>query len=227
MIPKIIHYCWFGPNNFPKTVENCIQSWKEYLPNYKFILWNESNSPMEHQFVRSAYKAKKYAFVADYVRLWALYKYGGIYLDTDMFVVKHFNELISNEIFFGYETEKQDYISAGIIGSTPYHNFINNMLEQYDDLTFTKDDIKSLKIPGLITEQYSIYKDSNKIKIYPYDFFYPFPYSKRDEHLDFLTYRTSNTIAIHLWDKSWFTWKDRLTQIRIALVKRLFRIINK
>ena len=105
MIPKIIHYCWFGPKPFSRTVKKCLKTWHKHLSDYEFCFWNEQtcatyaeqhhlSNPMEHPFVQSAYKAQKYAFVADYVRFWALYHIGGIYLDTDMYVLRSFTPLL-------------------------------------------------------------------------------------------------------------------------------------
>ena len=109
MIPKIIHYCWFGNTPIPLTAHKCLESWKKYLPEYEIILWNEENSPMKIPFVRDAYKAKKYAFVADYVRIWAVYTYGGIYMDTDMLVIRPMGELLEKlELFFGMKIQREN-----------------------------------------------------------------------------------------------------------------------
>lgn len=212
MIPKRIHYCWFGPKPFPKTVQECISTWKVHLPDYQFVLWNESNSPMHHPFVKQAYEARKYAFVADYVRLWALYHEGGIYLDTDMYVVKSFNELLVENVFFGYETQIRDYISGGIMGAQINNPFISILLAQYDSLKFENANIDQLKIPLIITKAFLTYKAKETIQIFPFDYFYPFPFEKRHEKNEFLHYATDQTYAIHLWDLSWFTWEDFVIQ---------------
>ena len=90
MIPKVVQYCWFGGKKKTKLIKDCIKSWKRYLPDYKIIEWNEKNSDLAHPFVIEAYKLKKWAFVSDYIRLKVLYDFGGIYLDTDMMVLKSF-----------------------------------------------------------------------------------------------------------------------------------------
>ena len=115
-IPKKIHYCWFGGNPLPKETVEYIKSWKKYCPDYEIIEWNESNFDINRNlYIKQAYEAKKYAFVSDYVRVFALYKYGGIYLDTDVEVFKDFNDLLDNESFWGFEQE--NYIATSTIGA--------------------------------------------------------------------------------------------------------------
>jgi mannosyltransferase OCH1-like enzyme len=205
MIPKIIHYCWFGPKKFPKTEKKCIATWREHLPDYEFRLWNERNAPMDHPFVKQAYHAKKYAFVADFVRLWAIYKFGGVYLDTDMFLIKSLTPLLSmSKVFLGYETEDNKYINAAIIGSEPNHDFIQNILNCYERISFS-DNIKNLSkiaIPKQVTKTYKSCVDKKNIIIYPFDYFYPYPFIKKEDK-DFMSYITANTFAVHLWSLSW------------------------
>lgn len=102
MIPKIIHYCWFGRNPYPEKVQYCIESWRKYLPDYEFKLWNEDSFDINTSaFVREAYENQRYAFVSDYVRVFALYTQGGIYLDTDIEVKKDFKDLLDNKLLLG------------------------------------------------------------------------------------------------------------------------------
>lgn len=137
MIPKIIHYCWFGPKAYPRIVRQCMATWHKHLPGYEFMLWNEQScatyavehglfNPMEHPFVVSAYKAKKYAFVADYVRFWALYYVGGVYLDTDMYVVRSLMRCLRRSSFVVGETAEgsaqhstDGIVSCGASGLAP------------------------------------------------------------------------------------------------------------
>lgn len=112
MIPKIIHYCWFGNNDLPELEQMCLNTWREKLPDYQIMRWDESNSNLrECDYVSQAYDKKKYAFVSDYVRIKALYEYGGIYLDTDVEVLRSFNEFIENKHFWvlrtGHTLERQ------------------------------------------------------------------------------------------------------------------------
>src|SRR5699024_8907222 len=128
MIPKIIHYCWFGGNELSKTTKVCINSWKKKLPDYKIIEWNESNFDINsNQYVKEAYQAGRYAFVTDYVRLYVLYHYGGIYMDTDVEVLKSLDSFLKHQAFTGCENEKNSV--TGIIGSEKDHEWIKTLLD--------------------------------------------------------------------------------------------------
>jgi mannosyltransferase OCH1-like enzyme len=223
VIPKKIHYCWFGPKPLPKLVINCLDTWKEQLKDYELNLWNEKNSPMKIPFVQQAYAAKRYAFISDYVRFWALYKYGGIYLDTDMFVIRSFNDLLKSEVFFGWETEQKNNISCGIIGSIPNQGFIRSVLKQYESMLFSVASIPDLVIPRVVNKCYSGYLSKEDITIFPYDYFYSFPYEEKENVRKFMQYRTENTYAIHLWNISWGTFKDKLRDRMLYHLRKLWR----
>jgi mannosyltransferase OCH1-like enzyme len=184
-------------------VVNCMETWKVHLPDYEFYLWNESNSPMDVTFVREAYAAKKYAFVSDYVRFWALYNEGGIYLDTDMFLLQSFDGLLNNDCFFGWETTDKIIISCGVIGCNPKQLFIAKILSEYNESELDLNNVDSVIVTRLISKSFNNYPEKETIKIYPYDYFYPFPYKEKENVSNFLKYKTDNTYAIHLWNISW------------------------
>lgn len=129
-IPKIIHYVWVGGKPLTPLAERCIASWQKYLPDYELKLWNEQNSPMEHHYVKVMYAQKKWAFVSDYIRFWALEREGGIYLDCDTEVLKSFDDLLHHPAFFGQT--KDGMTAAGVIGAVPHHEVIQNILTVYD-----------------------------------------------------------------------------------------------
>lgn len=107
MIPKIIHYCWFGRNPLPKSAIKCIESWKQFFPDYQIKEWNEDNFNVNITlYTREAYEKKKYAFVSDYARYWILYNYGGLYFDTDVEILKSFDSIIEKGPFMGAEKER-------------------------------------------------------------------------------------------------------------------------
>ena len=135
-IPKIIHYCWFGNNPKPASVLEYIENWKTKLPNYQIIEWNESNFDIECcQYVQEAYKEKKYAFVSDYARLYALYHHGGVYLDTDVEVCKSFDPLLENEgLVFGFE--EFNYIATSTMIAPKGSDFIHAFMLQYHERSF-------------------------------------------------------------------------------------------
>ena len=211
MIPKIIHYCWFGPRPFPKKAKLCLDSWTKDLPDYEVMFWNESNAPINHPFARAALKAKKYAFVADYVRTWALYNYGGIYMDTDMLIIRNIDELLSNQVFLAYEEPDKGYISVGIWGSIQHSSFIKKVLYFYDTHPFDVGNVFACTIPRIVTEVYKSYSQQQEITLLDYDSFYPFPGTKRRQS-NYLDYVTPNTYGVHLWDFSWLTKKERVIE---------------
>ncbi len=215
MIPKVIHYCWFGSKNKPKLIKDCILSWKNFLPEYEVIEWNEKNSDLSHPFVKEAYKQKKWAFVADYVRLDVLSQFGGIYLDTDMMLLKNLDNLLNNQCFFG--AEDKDFISCGIIGSIPSFKFIEECKLLYNKIVCI-DDLGSITIPKLITNKFREYYNftadfeniiiKNDIKIYPSQYFYPLPFEAKLELNKYKTYIKTESYAVHLWSSSWVEYSE-------------------
>lgn len=139
MIPKIIHYCWFGNNELSGIAKKCLKSWSEVLPDYEIKLWNEKNFNIEcNQYVKEAYKSRKYAFVTDYVRLYALYYYGGIYMDTDVEVLQPLDAFLYNEAFSGFE--KKDSVPTGIMASRKGNSCIYELLNYYENRSFIMQD---------------------------------------------------------------------------------------
>lgn len=138
-IPKIIHFIWFGRNPYPPLVKMCMESWKKYLPDYQIMEWNEDSFDItSNKYVQQAYEAKKWAFVSDYVRLYALYHYGGIYCDTDVEVLKSLDEFLKDEIFSGFEAK--DSVPTGIMGAKKGNKVIEYLLSYYDNHEFLNPD---------------------------------------------------------------------------------------
>ncbi len=139
MIPKKIHYCWFGRGEKPELAAKCIESWKKYLPEYEIIEWNEDNFDLDmYPYAREAYDARKFAFVTDVVRLWAMYTYGGIYMDTDVEVLKPLDSLLNFEAVSGFESEAQ--IQTGLMACREGFPLFKELLNEYDDLHFGQSD---------------------------------------------------------------------------------------
>ena len=219
-IPKKIHYCWFGKNEMPQSALSCIETWKEHFKNYELVLWNEDNFDItSNQYVKEAYDAKKWAFVTDYVRLFALYHYGGIYMDTDVRVFKNLDRFLEHGYFSGYESKTlPEMIPTGIIGAIQYHPFCRLCLEEYDHLTFIKEDgtmdftTNVVRITEMANKQYGFTGNGEyqvfgeDIHIYPYDYFSGFngerPYGSKDGY-DI----TENTYTIHEFAGSWVPQK--------------------
>ena len=141
MIPRIIHYCWFGRGEMPELSLKCIESWHRFMPDYEYKLWNEDNFDINcNQYVREAYEAKKYAFVTDYVRLYALYTDGGIYMDTDVESLKPYDDLLHLNGFTGYEGSKHHPPVTGTLASEAGGEWIKEQLEAYDNAQFINPD---------------------------------------------------------------------------------------
>ena len=145
MIPKVIHYCWFGRNPLPPLAVKCIESWKKYLPDYEIKEWNEDNFDVyTNQYTTEAYQAKKYAYVSDYARFWALYNEGGVYFDIDVEVIKPLDDLISKGSFMGCEKDGDGAytypeVAPGlIVGCEPNHPIIKELFYIYEGFSFIK-----------------------------------------------------------------------------------------
>lgn len=224
MIPKIIHYCWFGPGKMSSLERRCIKSWKKILPDYEIKCWNEKNFDInQFSFTKEAYKEGKYAFVSDVARLYALYSDGGIYMDTDMLVVKNFDHLLTYSFFAGFHQPNK--IGVGIVGCTKENKVMQYLLDQYRPILFSTSAL--YMIPDhfdrlLLTGEYR-----NKVTFLPVDVFYAYPFNKRNE--SFKPYLTEKTLAVHLWNHSWKTEFSALhhfhfiTSIKLYL-KNLFSL---
>lgn len=198
MIPKTIHYCWFGNNPLPEKEIYCMNSWREKLVDYQIKRWDENNSPLDHPFVKKMYKKKQWAFVSDYVRLYAIYHEGGIYLDTDMEVLKSLDNCLEYNCFFGFEDESN--VNAAIFGAIAKNLFIKKCLNFYDSLNY------EVNIPKVIThllQENGLNKYGNQmvddVKIFSSDFFYPWPYNSDFE----ISMIKENSLSLHHWSKNW------------------------
>ncbi|MDY3002438.1 MAG: capsular polysaccharide synthesis protein [Romboutsia timonensis] len=235
-IPKIIHYCWFGNGDKPEIVKKCIASWKEILYDYEIIEWNETNFDINtNKYVLQAYNAKKFAFVSDYVRVFALYNYGGIYLDTDVEVFKNFDNLLHNDSFWGYEQE--NYIATSTIGSKKGNKLIKDFLESYEDKAFIKedgtfDDLTNVAIITNILEDYGLNRNGQYQKIDEIATFYPQTYFSPYDYINCRKFITENTYCMHYFYKSWLPISSRIkSNIKILLSKiiggeNIYRIRN-
>ena len=186
MIPKIIHYCWFGRGEMPELVLNCIASWHAYMPDWKYCIWTEDNFDIASApaYVQEAYAAKKYAFVSDYVRLWALEREGGLYMDVDFEVYKPFDDLMDQyNAFAGYEGSKKNPVMMGVLAAQAHHPWIENMMQTYKDRHFLLPDSNLDMTPNTgyffdwMTQQGfvgdGVEKDWNGVHILPVECFCP------------------------------------------------------
>ena len=196
-IPKIIHYCWFGRGEMNDTIKMCIESWHKYLPDYEFMLWNEDNFPMDdYPFARKAFKDHKWAYVSDVARLHALYNYGGIYLDTDVEILKPLDELLYNDSFCGFENESQ--LATCCIGAKKNNRYIKFLLGWYlyrnlNDIYYI---IANTRIVTRLVRLYLGLKRNGTEQRFRDGVFYPREYFS-PEVKDDMWNVTFNTFAIH------------------------------
>ena len=212
-IPKKLHYVWIGDSEKPEIFNKCLKSWQEKMPDYEIVEINKENFDLDdhiarNKFLRECYKRKLWAYIADYVRIHYLYENGGIYLDTDMEIVKDFSSLFENEnieFFTGYESD--DGIGMGLFGVSAKSKFLEKMIKFYDDEIyksplFTLPQITKYILKNDFSFDFSkneIRDEKNGICIYKKEYFYPFlPKEKFDESIV-----TENTYAIHWWHHSW------------------------
>lgn len=215
MIPRIIHYCWFGKKKIPPDALRCIDSWKKFFPSYQIIEWNELNFPLDVcDYVKEAYEAQQWAFVSDYARFWILYNYGGIYFDTDVEIIKPMDDLLQKGAIMGVEkskdTEAEEPIAPGLCLATEEgNNLYKIIIENYNHDHFKRDQkgeyltvvARITKILELLGYKYS--KNVNSfmdVNIYPSDYFCPLNYWTNELLI------TDNTRTIHHYSA---TWLDR------------------
>lgn len=210
MIPKVINYCWFGGKKKPKSVKESIDSWRKFFPTYKIVEWNEHNFDVNsNKYIKKAYDEKKWAFVSDYVRFKVLYENGGLYFDTDVQIIKSFDELLSNGPFLGVEyAYGKASIGAGLgMAAEGKMDIYKEVLDFYENNDFDFSRVKNngetiVQIVTNIFTKYGFVKDNSlqKIKgivIYPSDYLCPIdPVTKKINI-------TSNTVALHKYDASW------------------------
>lgn len=226
-IPKIIHYCWFGGNPLSKLAEDCIESWKKHCPDYEFVRWDESNFDLNcNRYVLEAYNSKKWAFVTDYVRLYALYHYGGIYMDTDVEVVQSLDQFLYHDAFTGCENEK--FCVTGLMAARKNHPWIKSLLSYYDDRSFILPDGDYDHTPNTeVITDYTIkeygWKPLDKFQelkdglvIYPFEYFCSKDYETGE------IYKTENTYSIHHFNGSWHTEEEKKWRKKNEQYTKLF-----
>lgn len=225
-IPKVIHYCWFGKNPLPELAVKCINSWKKYCPDYEIIEWNENNFDLNSvTYVKEAYEAKKWAFITDYVRLFVLYEYGGVYMDTDVELLKPIDSFLTLDAFSGFESSNA--VPTGIISSRKNFKFIKELLDYYNDKHFKNDDGTYDLTTNVVTItniclKHGLVINNKKQNIdgfilFPNDYFCPKDYITGE------IIKTDNTYAIHHFSGS---WQNNFDKLMIKFEKKCIKIFN-
>lgn len=220
MIPKVIHYCWFGGNPLPKSAIKCIESWRKHMPDYEIKRWDENNFNVhEISYTREAYKNKLFAFVSDYARFWILEREGGIYLDTDVEMIKPLYDIVSMGSYMGIE--QGNNVAPGLgLACVAHEAFIKEMVNHYKGLSFYRPD-------GSINYDTVVYHTTQKLfgkgwtgkesciagfNIYPSEYFCPKDYETGELRI------TPSTYTIHHYSATWITPKQMLYR----KIKRIF-----
>jgi len=231
MIPKIIHFCWLSGDKYPELIQKCMATWKTILPDYEFVLWDADKFDLESTlWTKQAFESKKYAFASDYIRLYAIYNYGGIYLDTDVELIKNFDDLLHLPYFIGLE--QTDIIEAAIIGAEKGADWVADCMQYYNNKPFIKIDGNPdlLILPKIMEGQIEknrklvsmnkseienideLIEDKSKLLLFPYEYFS----AKNNETYQLFT--TKNTYAIHHFNNAWV---HKTRRVRLN-VKRKF-----
>lgn len=230
MIPKVIHYTWFGGNPLPRDVSKCIKSWKKFCPEYEIIRWDESNFDIDcHPFCRAAYDNQKWAFVSDYARLKIVYENGGIYLDTDVKLLRSLDDLLDSDCWLGIEQQKGLCATGLGFGAVARSEAISRLMSEYDQVTFSTEALAEIACPILNTKALRGlgYSHSDSVidlgcaLVYPPKYFDPIAPGDSTENLI-----CSDTYSIHQYSNSWGSKKDALRRkaIRFIGVERVAMI---
>ena len=230
-IPKIIHYVWVGNNEKPKDIKRCMETWKKHLKDYEIIEWNEKNFDIDsNKFVKEAYEARKWAYVSDYIRAYAIYNYGGIYLDTDVLVVESLDSLLDNRAFVGYENPQ--YPFTAVFGAIKGHPLTKDILDYYKNLSFEFDPqdemakVNTKIVSDILIKKYGCQINNHEQTLRTNIHVYPD---------NVLCNPSLNSIAIHVFTGTWMesksSWKKNCvmffkTRIHNRLTLKAYLIIR-
>ena len=229
MIPKIVHYCWFGRNPLPASALKCIESWRKFFPDYEIKEWNEDNFDVNIiPYTQQAYEVKKYAFVSDYARFWILYHEGGLYFDTDVEVVRPFDRYLEGRsMVLGFESDRS--LMTAFIACTKKHPFIEEFEKTYHERRFIKEDgsmdLTAINVGfsnqaeawGLDLSKNAYQEIGDGIAVYPIEYFAAFDVKNWHERVG------PNTCTIHHMDASWV---EKKTSLHIVVIKSLQKALG-
>ena len=213
-IPKVIHYCWLSGEPYPELVQKCMKSWRNHLPDYDFVLWDRAKiKECSCPWVETAIAEKKWAFAADYIRLYALYNYGGIYLDCDVEILKPFDDILERDCFIGRESHK-NVVEAAVMGAEPDLVWVKRSLDWYENRTFNVSELNnpSIAIPVVIKNALLNFPN---VKMFSAEYFSP-----KDNRTGKIRI-TSKTYCIHHFDGNWFNdYQREYFRIRVDFSKK-------
>lgn len=230
-IPKIIHYCWFGKGEKSDLAKKCIGEWEKKLNDYKIVEWNEDNFDVNiNRYVKEAYESKKYAFVSDYVRLFVLFNYGGIYLDTDIEVLKSFDNMLALNGFAGFEDK--ELISTAVIGAKKGNLIIKDWLDTYEERSFIEkgkiNETTNVRVFTNLLLMYGLKQNNTNIQIikdgeitiFPREYFSPLKIGEKKPNI------TESSITIHWFEGTWLTTSKKVKIKIISTIKKIIGFKN-
>lgn len=224
-IPKTIHYCWFGGKPIPDRFKEYMNSWRKYCPDYEIIQWNESNYDIRRSpYMEQAYKAGKWAFVSDYARVDIIHEHGGIYLDTDVEIIKSLDNLLYDEMYCGFESNS--YINFGLgYGAVKGHNILSDLLEEYNKVSFINPDgslnqtaCAVYQLEVLVQNGLNVINEFQRLKnvvVYPSEVFAPRSLLENEANI------TPNTHSIHHYSSTW--WDENAAEGILELKENLVK----
>lgn len=232
MIPKIIHYVWVGGKPLTPLAEKCIESWKKLCPDYEIKRWDESTFDLnENQYAKEAYESKKWAFVSDYIRVKVLYEYGGIYMDTDVEVIKSLDKFLKHPAFSGFETET--FIPTGIMACEKGNLWMKTLLEYYNDRHFIFENGEmdlTTNVVSITENTKKLYPDMvldgkflelKDVVFYPKEYFCPIDYETKK------CLKTKNTHTIHYFAGSWMPKKTFIQKVKSTICIIAKKVLGK
>jgi len=222
-IPRIIHYCWYGGAPLSELSRRCVETWRAVMPDFAYEKWDEGRLDRSIPYVDQAYRARRFAFVADYMRMKVLHEHGGVYLDTDMEVMRSLDALLDDQLFMGFQAP--DSIGCGVIGAVKGHPFLRAVLDRLDDEA-RRGKPSYQPIPELVSGLMKGARASGAT-LFPEEYFYPYnPYSPvliRRKPLQ--SNMTERTYAIHHWEGAWLG-ESSLSMMIGLRAKAVMRKIN-
>ncbi|MFC6803883.1 glycosyltransferase family 32 protein [Deinococcus caeni] len=212
MIPKKLHYVWFGGNPKSDLIKRCISSWQEHMPDYEIIEWNEDNFDItKNSYAQQAFSSKKWAFVSDFVRLKVLHEHGGIYLDSDVEVFRSFDDLLDQGAFTGFEKYMDTYSPiTAVVGAVPHHPWISELLSHYEGIDFEDGFTNTARISENLNKKYKIL-NNNKLQSFMDVTIYP---------AEYFCIPSEDGYAVHHFNGSWL---GKTSKVRKFLRKFLIR----
>ena len=229
MIPKTIHYCWFGQAPMSDLNKRCINSWRRVMPDYQIREWNETNSPLDNAYSKRAYAKELWAKLSNHVRLHALYTEGGIYLDTDVEVIKSFAPLLHHKCFVGFQAEEEqvDWVNNAVLGAQAGHLFLKRGIELTQELfAETGEFYRSPRVTTTILKEMGLseygLQEIKEVTVYPAEYFYPYPWFGKFSP-DCIK---DNTYSIHYWEGSWLKKEHHKVLSPLRMVKRMMRTLT-